>query len=128
MISQRAAASRAQVTGEADVNRNLSNRKLFQKFRIARRAETVTNTLGPKIERPPDRIRPGILTGMRGQTQAVVGSPGIGLPEEFRRRLHLIAANPNAHHSAIFVAGRNFKDAHGRLGSELSNRVEDPQK
>src|SRR6266853_668398 len=73
MLCDRLAAACAQVAGNADFDGNLALGQLFQQIRILRCGQAVADAFGAEIDRSPDRFRASGLSGVRGETQTVVG-------------------------------------------------------
>src|SRR5262249_14655197 len=92
------AASSADITGDADFDRNLALRQFFNEFGILGRCESVADALGLQIQCSPDRFWPNAFSGMSGEMQSMIGGSGKSIFEEFGRTLLLIAADPECNH------------------------------
>src|ERR1700679_1649876 len=125
MFAETRAEPGAHVAGKADFDRNLALGKLFHKIGIVEGGEAVADALGAQIERAPYGFRWPGLAGVCGQAHAVIGGPGIGVTEEFRRSFLLIAAYTDANDLAVVIADCELENFLRSLGTELPNRVED---
>src|ERR1019366_1171194 len=86
----------------------------------------MADAFGTEVERSPDGFWRAGFAGMRGQAQAVVGGPGVGVAEKFWRRFLLVAADADGDDLSVMIANGKLEDFLGAVGSELAHGVEDP--
>ena len=91
--------SSAQVTGNANLHRNLPLGQRFHEFGILRRGKPVTDSFGGKIDCSPDRAGSGSLDRMRGKPESILCGIGVDVAKQFGSGLALISANAESDHA-----------------------------
>src|ERR1035437_3595678 len=126
MLRQFGAATRPQIAGHADFNRNLVLSQLFDQFRIQPGGKAVTDAFRLEVQRPPDGFRPGAFTGVGGEMKAVLGGASVHRREPLRRPSKLVSANAESDYIAVAKLDGEIEHALRFLGAKLPDGIEDP--
>src|SRR5437868_3147159 len=129
MVRDLCAATGAQVTADANLNRHLPLGQYSHEFGILNGVEPVANALSADIERAPDRFRPEALPRMGGQTQAAIARAKVSFLELLGKAASFVAANADARDAGILLPQLNgfIHHASDCVPTEVAHSINNPQ-
>src|ERR1039458_8130774 len=127
VLRQLRAASRAQVAGYADFDRDLAAGEFFHQLGILPGRKSVADALHSQIQSAPDRVRSSDLSGMGGEMKTVFGGARIHAVKQIGRPFEFVAADAEASHVAIMEPSGEVGHALRLLRAKLADGIEDPQ-
>ena len=126
MLRQRRHRARTHITANADFERNIVIPKMRQQLRIVDRADAVADSFRSNLDRIPDALRAGCLSGVTRKPQSTIASLSVQIAKPESGSLSFKASYADPDHSVAHSFRGEIEDGLGGFGSELADSVHNP--